>query len=94
MEEVKEYHVNRVELRGKLIEAKKGITEKGLHYCNLLVEVKGRKFTEVIPAIVYGDFLVPEVGGTVVIFGRLRSKMNQDRLFLSLLVENIDTIKE
>ena len=94
MEDIKlEYHVNRVELRGKLIECKKGTTEKGLNYCNILIEVKGRKFTEIIPAIMYGDFLIPETGSTVVIFGRLRSKMSQEKLFISVLVENLDVIK-
>jgi hypothetical protein len=93
VEEKQDYHVNRAELRGTLIQSTKGVTDKNLSFYNILIEVRGRKFTEVIPAIAYGDYKMPTVGKKVVIFGRLRSKNVQGKYMLAFLIENIDEVK-
>ena len=86
--------INGFEVKGVLSKKEKGQTKNGLDFHNILVEVKGKKYTDFIPLVAYGEFTIPGVGTAVVVFGRIRSKEFDLKYSPTLIVESIHEIVE
>jgi putative aminopeptidase FrvX len=84
--------INGFEIKGVISKSEKGQTKNGLDFHNILVEVKGKKYTDFIPLVAYGEFIIPGIGMEVVVFGRIRSKEFDLKYSPTLIVESIHRI--
>lgn len=91
-------HTNKVWEKGTLLSLEKGASNTGIPYLNLLLEVKGKKYTENIPCVAYGH-LADEIekqaktGDTVSIYGRLRSKTKEgNKVSITFICEQFDKV--
>ena len=94
MEAIKmtEQVVNGFEIKGVISKSEKGQTRNGLDFHNILVEVKGKKYTDFVPLVAYGEFVIPKAGSQVIVFGRIRSKEFDFKYSPTLIVESIHQI--
>lgn len=86
---VLEQAVNRIEVKGSVFKIEKGQTKNGLDFYNILIEVKGKKYTDIVPFVAYGEYRIPQIGTEVVIFGRIRSKVFDAKYSPTLIIESI-----
>lgn len=95
------FHGFKFDGRGIILEITQGkSTSMGTSYANILIESRGKKYTETIPMVAYGpvaDSLIQrkiKEGDTVIVHGRIRSKSRPDRVFSVLVCEQVMVIRE
>ena len=86
--------INSFEIKGIISKSERGQTKNGLTFYNVLVEVKGKKYTDYVPVVAYGDFTIPKMGSCVLVRGRIRSKEFDLKYSPTLVVEGIFSIVE
>jgi putative aminopeptidase FrvX len=87
-----EQAINAFQIKGTISKSWDGKTKAGLDFHNILVEVRGWKYTDLIPMVAYGEFIIPKVGSQVVVFGRIRSKEFEFKYTPTIIIESIHQI--
>jgi hypothetical protein len=88
-----EWIINEFKLKGVISKVEKGQTKQGYPFYKVLIEAVGR-YTDYIPMTGYGDFMIPKVGSSVFVIGRIRSKEFDLKYSPELIMEGIYEIRE
>jgi putative aminopeptidase FrvX len=86
--------INHIEVIGKIINTTKGRTNNGINYSNVIIEVSGKKYNDTLAFVYYGDEKMPSIGSTVILNGRLRGRVIDDKYYPTLIIENIYQIND
>lgn len=92
------YHTNKFSAKGVLTHLDAGTGRSGVRFLNITLKVDGKKYVETIPCVAYGALVdaimkTSKVGDTVTAYGRIRSHTKDDRVYISLVCEQLDVLK-